>query len=50
MKEAGAVLELIAFDSTETYVLLDDPDVVDRLLAAFPKAESLGKYVFKTEK
>ena len=46
----GAVLELIAFDSTETYVLIDDPDVADRLLAAFPKAESLDKYVFKTEK
>ena len=48
--EPGAVFEMIAFDSTDTYVLIDDPDVADRMLAAFPKAGSLDKYVFKTEK
>lgn len=48
--EPGAVLEVIAFDSSATFVMTDDPDVADRFLAAFPKAESLDKYVFETEK
>ena len=39
---------MIAFDSTETCVLIDDPDVADRLLATFPKAGSLDEYVFET--
>ncbi len=47
--EPGAVLEVIAFDSTDTYVLTDDPEVAERLLAAFPGAGSLDEYVFKKE-
>ena len=45
--EPKAVLEVIAFDSTETYLLIDDQEVVDRIISAFPKAENLDKYVFE---
>ena len=44
--EPKAILEVIAFDSTDTYVLADDPEVIKQLLTAFPNAESLDKYVF----
>ncbi len=44
--EPQAVLEVIAFDSTETYVLADDLNVVDQLKKAFPKHENLEKYVY----
>ena len=46
--EPKAVLEVIAFDSTETYILIDDQEVADRIISAFPKAESLDKYVFES--
>ncbi len=45
--EPKAVLEVIAFDSTETYLLIDDQEVADRNISAFPKAENLDKYVFE---
>lgn len=44
--EPLAVFEVIAFDSSETYVLADDPAIVNRLCEAFPNAENLEKYVF----
>ena len=47
--QSGAVLEVIAFDSSETYVLTDDPNVAAQLISAFPKAENLEQYVFRTE-
>ena len=45
--EPKAALEVIAFDSTETYLLIDDQEVADRIISAFPKAENLDKYVFE---
>jgi len=44
--EPLAVFELIAFDSTETYVLVDSPEIADLLYKSFPNAESLEKYVY----
>jgi len=44
--EPKAVFELIAFDSTETYVLIDDPTIAACIRLAFPKSENLDKYVF----
>ena len=44
--ESKAVLELVAFDSTETYVLADDEELVATLKNEFPNADNLEKYVF----
>ena len=44
--ESKAVLEIVAFDSTETYVLADDEELVSILNNAFPNNENLEKYVF----
>lgn len=41
-----AILEIVAFDSSETYVLVDDEELASELIKAFPKAESLEKYVY----
>lgn len=42
--DPDAVLEIVAFDSTETYVLADDEEIGRRLQKLFPKMESLEKY------
>lgn len=44
--EPKAVLEIVAFDSTETYVLVDDENVVATLKNVFPNADNFEKYVF----
>lgn len=43
--DPDAVLEIIAFDSTETYVIADSEAVIKKLMKKYPKAESLEKYV-----
>lgn len=43
--DKNATLEIIAFDSTETYVLCDDDKVIEKLIQKFTKAESLTKYL-----
>ena len=40
-----AVLEIVAFDSTETYVIADSETVIKKLMKTYPKAEDLEKYV-----
>ena len=45
--EPLSVFELIAFDSTETYVMIDDNNIAEKLIRNSPKAESLEKYVRK---
>ena len=39
--EAGAVLEIVAFDSSETHVLADNGEIIEKLRRRFPKAENL---------
>ena len=41
-----AILEIVAFDSSETYVIVDDEEIASELIKAFPRAESLDKYVY----
>lgn len=41
-----AVLEIVAFDSTETYVLFDDENLSFILKKEFPMAANLEKYVY----
>lgn len=41
-----AVFEMIAFDSSETYVMTDDSYVADILREHYPNAENFEKYVF----
>lgn len=41
-----AVLELIAFDSTESYMLIDDELVAQQIKSKFTHSENLEKYVF----
>lgn len=43
--EPMAVFEMIAWDSSETHILVDDDSIADCLLKVFTKAESLEKYV-----
>ena len=40
--EPDAVLEILAFDSSETHVLTDREQIADKLRKAFPKAEPLS--------
>ena len=40
-----AVLEIVAFDSTETYVIADSETVIKKLMKKYTKAENLEKYV-----
>ncbi len=47
--EPDAELEIVAFDSTETYVLFDDESLEEILKKAFPKAENLEEYVYTEE-
>ena len=47
--EPEAVLEVIAFDSTETYVLVDDVEIADKLKSAFPNYTNLDKYVYSDD-
>lgn len=44
--EPQAVLEIVAFDSTDTYVLFDGEELADILKKAFPMADNPEKYVF----
>ena len=46
--EPLSVFELIAFDSSETYVIIDDNNIAEQLIKLFPKSESLEKYVDKS--
>lgn len=41
-----AIIELIAFDSTESYMLIDDIAIVEKIKKNFPKSVSLEKYVY----
>lgn len=43
--EPEAVLELVAFDSTETYILADSDELISRLVKEYPASEDLVKYV-----
>ena len=43
--EPNAVLEIIAFDSTETYVLADSDTVIKKLQQKYTNWESLEKYL-----
>lgn len=47
--EPKAVFEMIAFDSAETYIMADNPEIVKRLYKLFPDAENLEKYVEEDE-
>ncbi len=43
--DPDAVLEIVAFDSSETYVIADSEAVIQKLIKKYPKAENLEKYV-----
>jgi hypothetical protein len=42
----NSILEIVAFDGCETYVLCDDDEVIKQLEQTFTNAESLTKYVY----
>lgn len=44
-----AVLEIVAFDSTETFVLFDEEELFYILKIAFPMAENLEKYIYTND-
>lgn len=44
--EPYAIFEVIAFDSTETYVIVDDIDILNELKKEFPDFDNLEKYVY----